>query len=113
MRASVCLETPNPEAEIYEGSKLITDFLEDDLFADWDNAQSEISEGSRNSSMSHIAGKLIKRDGATKIRITSISNNPKCNPPLPEEDEAIWNSAVNLGRKRNNKEATFLQSSTP
>ncbi|EPD8677466.1 phage/plasmid primase, P4 family, partial [Listeria monocytogenes] len=87
--------------EIYEGSKLITDFLEDDLFADWDNAQSEISEGSRNSSMSHIAGKLIKRYGATEDTYHKyLEQSKKCNPPLPEEElKAIWNSAVNFGKK--------------
>lgn len=99
--ARLLFGTPNSEVEIYEGSKLITDFLEDDLFADWDNAQSEISEGSRNSSMSHIAGKLIKRYGATEDTYHKyLEQSKKCNPPLPEEElKAIWNSAVNFGKK--------------
>lgn len=93
--------TSNTEVEIYEGSKRITDLLSEDLFADWENRLSEIGEGSRNSTMSHIAGKLIKRYGAKKETYDLfLEQAEKCNPPLPDEElKTIWNSAVNFGKK--------------
>ena len=99
--ARLLFGTSNTDVEIYEGSKRITDVLSEDLFADWENSLSEISEGSRNSTMSHIAGKLIKRYGAKKETYELfLEQAEKCNPPLPDEElKTIWNSAVNFGAK--------------
>ena len=99
--ARLLFGTTNTDVEIYEGSKRITDVLSEDLFADWENRLSEIGEGSRNSTMSHIAGKLIKRYGAKKETYELfLEQAEKCNPPLPDEElKAIWNSAVNFGKK--------------
>ncbi|EAE9683747.1 DNA primase [Listeria monocytogenes] len=99
--ARLIFGTSNTDVEIYEGSKRITDVLSEDLFADWENSLSEISEGSRNSTMSHIAGKLIKRYGAKKETYELfLEQAEKCNPPLPDEElKTIWNSAVNFGAK--------------
>ena len=99
--ARLLFGTSNRDVEIYEGSKRITDVLSEDLFADWEDSLSEIGEGSRNSTMSHIAGKLIKRYGAKKETYDLfLEQAEKCNPPLPDEElKAIWNSAVNFGKK--------------
>ena len=99
--ARLLFGTSNTDVEIYEGSKRITDMLSEDLFADWENSLSEIGEGSRNSTMSHIAGKLIKRYGAKKETYDLfLEQSEKCNPPLPDEElKTIWNSAVNFGKK--------------
>lgn len=99
--ARLLFGTSNSDVEIYEGSKRITDVLSEDLFADWENSLSEIGEGSRNSTMSHIAGKLIKRYGAKEETYhLFLEQAEKCNPPLPDEElKAIWNSAVNFGKK--------------
>ena len=99
--ARLLFGTSNQEVEIYEGSKRITDVLSEDLFADWEDSMSEIGEGSRNSTMSHIAGKLIKRYGAKKETYELfLEQAEKCNPPLPDEElKTIWNSAVNFGKK--------------
>jgi putative DNA primase/helicase len=99
--ARLLFGTSNTEVEIYEGSKRITDVLSEDLFADWENRLSEIGEGSRNSTMSHIAGKLIKRYGAKEETYhLFLEQAEKCNPPLPDEElKAIWNSAVRFGKK--------------
>ena len=99
--ARLLFGTSNTDVEIYEGSKRITDLLSEDLFADWENRLSEIGEGSRNSTMSHIAGKLIKRYGAKKETYDLfLEQAEKCNPPLPDEElKTIWNSAVNFGKK--------------
>lgn len=99
--ARLLFGTSNTDVGIYEGSKRITDVLSEDLFADWENSLSEIGEGSRNSTMSHIAGKLIKRYGAKKETYDLfLEQAEKCNPPLPDEElKTIWNSAVNFGKK--------------
>jgi P4 family phage/plasmid primase-like protien len=94
--------TTNDEVEIYEGSKTLSQFLNDDLFADWDKAQNQITEGNRNNTMSHIAGKLIKRYGNTESSHTNFLNlaAEKCVPALSvEELTVIWNSAVSFGNK--------------
>ena len=99
--ARLLFGTSNRDVEIYEGSKRITDVLSEDLFADWEDSLSEIGEGSRNSTMSHIAGKLIKRYGTKKETYDLfLEQAEKCNPPLPDEElKTIWNSAVNFGKK--------------
>ena len=52
--------------EFYEGIKTIVDFLEEGEFADFDASLEQVPEGKRNSTMSHIAGKIIKRYGNTQ-----------------------------------------------
>lgn len=56
----------NPNAKIIwqEGSQFITDFIRDD-FAEWDEAQGKIPEGSRNKTLSLYAGKLVVRLGGS------------------------------------------------
>ena len=49
---------------MYDGEITIDEFLADS-FEDWDAAQSQIGEGSRNTTMSHYAGRIIKRLGNT------------------------------------------------
>jgi P4 family phage/plasmid primase-like protien len=99
--ARLLFGTSNTDVEIYEGSKRITDVLSEDLFADWESRLSEIGEGSRNSTMSHIAGKIIKRYGAKEETYhLFLEQAKKCNPPLPDEElKTIWNSAVRFGKK--------------
>ena len=49
--------------------------------------------------MSHIAGKLIKRYGATdEAHALFMKTAEKCNPPLAELDK-IWRSATKFGTK--------------
>lgn len=91
----------SPKVEIYNGKKTITEYLELKMFRNWESKSEEVLEGSRNNTMSNIAGKLIKRygncDGSYKIFLEEAE---KCKPPL-ENDEltAIWNSAVSFGKK--------------
>lgn len=93
--------TPNPEVEFYKGMKNIDVLLEVDSFAEWDSEQHQIAEGGRNNAMSHIAGKLIIRYGATdEAHDEFLKEAEKCNPPLePEELATIWASAVNFGKQ--------------
>lgn len=85
----------------HEGSRTIEEFLDEMDFAEYDRASQGIAEGSRNSTMSHIAGRLIKRYGNTdKAHDIYLEKAQLCNPPLPDSELAlIWSSAVKFGKK--------------
>ncbi len=89
------------KVELYEGNKTIIDFIEECDFANLDISLEQVPEGKRNSTMSHIAGKLIKRYGKTdEAHEIFMKKAEQCNPPLPlEELEAIWHSAIKFGQK--------------
>ncbi|HEY9059199.1 MAG TPA: phage/plasmid primase, P4 family [Pseudobacteroides sp.] len=93
--------TDNAEVEIYNGNKNIVEFLNEMAFENWDNEQEQIPEGKRNSTMSHFAGKIIKRYGNNEeayARFLKVAE--KCVPPLDEiELKVIWNSAINFGKR--------------
>lgn len=94
------------EVEFYEGDKTILDFLEEDGFADFDSSLEQVPEGQRNSTMSHIAGKIIKRYGNTEDAYQIFLKKAElCNPPLPENElKVIWRSASKFGTKVSNQE---------
>lgn len=89
------------DVEVYEGNKNIIDFLEEDDFADFDASLEQVPEGQRNSTMSHIAGKIIKRYGNTEDAYNIFLKKAElCNPPLPESElKMIWHSASKFGNK--------------
>lgn len=63
--------------------------------------EAEIPQGSRNSTMSHFAGKVLKRYGETdKAYEIFIEKSEKCSPPLSDEElKTIWQSALKFFRK--------------
>lgn len=85
----------------HEGSTTIDEFLDELDFAEYDRSTQSIAEGSRNSTMSHIAGKLIKRYGNTeKAHDIYLEKAQLCSPPLEDSELAlIWSSAVKFGKK--------------
>lgn len=85
----------------HEGSRTIEEFLDEMDFAEYDRASQGIAEGFRNSTMSHIAGRLIKRYGNTdKAHDIYLEKAQLCNPPLEDSELAlIWSSAVKFGKK--------------
>ena len=97
----------NKEAKVYfhEGEFSITDTLDEhDRFngepvADFapppDFGNDIIPEGQRNSTLSHIAGKLLKRYGKTKKAAEEFKKaTAGCSPPLDSKEiESIWISA--------------------
>lgn len=99
--ARLIFGTSSPVVEIYDGQKSIMDLLNDTTFEDWDSEQEQILEGSRNSTMSRYAGRIIKRLGNTdEAHLKFLKVAEKCSPPLAEyELKSIWNSAVNFGRR--------------
>lgn len=86
--------------EVYDGEITIDEFLADS-FENWDAAQSQIGEGSRNTTMSHYAGRIIKRLGSTDEAYRQfLKEAEKCNPPLEDAElRHIWASAVKFGVK--------------
>lgn len=86
--------------EVYDGEITIDAFLTDS-FAEWDAAQEQIPEGSRNKTMSHYAGRIIKRLGNTEeAHKQFLKEAEKCSPPLDDAELAgIWASAVKFGAK--------------
>ena len=93
------------EVEFYEGDKTILDYLEEDDFADFDASLEQVPEGQRNSTMSHIAGKIIKRYGNTEEAYQIFLKKAElCTPPLPESElGVIWRSASKFGKKVSNQ----------
>lgn len=90
-----------PLVELYDGEKTITDFLSEEDFSEFDAGTEEIPSGQRNSRLSHIAGKLIKRYGATdETHEKFLREAERCNPPLPDAElSKIWYSAKKFGLK--------------
>lgn len=99
--ARLLFEVPNPQVEIYNGDMSIVDFLDDAGFEQWDNDSALVTEGSRNSTMSHYAGRIIKRLGNTDEAYRQfLKQAEKCDPPLDDSElQTIWNSAVKFGKK--------------
>lgn len=60
-----------------------------------------IPQGQRNSTMSHFAGRVVKRYGNTdKAHQIFMEEAAKCNPPLDDEElAAIWQSACRFAEK--------------
>ena len=98
--------TAKPKVELWEGSRTVTEFLYEDAFAAWEKSLEEVPEGKRNSTMSHFAGRILKRFGNTeKAYELFLKEAEKCTPPLPEEElKTIWHSAVKFGEKVENQE---------
>ena len=60
-----------------------------------------IEEGARNNTMSHFAGRVLKKYGISdKAHDLFLERADKCNPPLPKTElDAIWKSAVKFAKK--------------
>lgn len=99
--ARLLFGVPNPQVEIFNGDLSIVDYLDNADFERWDNDSHTVPEGSRNSTMSHYAGRIIKRLGNTDEAYQQfLKQAEKCNPPLDDSElQTIWNSAVKFGKK--------------
>lgn len=88
----------NPETEVFSfpGHITLTQFIEEQ---EAERAFAEvgvtIQEGSRNSTLSHGAGKLLKRWGDTPEAYKAfLAQAEQCNPPLEQQElDQIWHSA--------------------
>lgn len=98
--------TQSPKVELYPGDITLSDYLyADDFDADMvggsygDNIV--IPEGSRNSAMSHFAGRVIKKYGNTEKAFKCyMEEADKCTPPLEQNElMTIWHSAQKFYKK--------------
>lgn len=91
--------TKEPEVEIFDGPMTLTTFLADDDFdANMDSGSYGsiiIPEGSRNATMSHYAGRILKRFGNTDEAHKHFAEVAACcQPPLEQSElDSIWRSA--------------------
>ncbi len=91
--------TKSPEIEFFDGPMTLDTFLDDEDFdADMDEGtygDMTIPQGSRNATMSHYAGQILKRYGDTdEAHEKFLSIAAKCTPPLDDHElAAIWKSA--------------------
>ena len=103
----------NPDTEVYifPGSTAIDRFLDEqaaeDAFAEMERT---IPEGSRNSTLSHAAGKILKRWGDTKEAGRKfLEEAEKCSPPLDRAElQQIWNSALKFYRGKVTKQPDYI-----
>ena len=91
--------TKEPEVEIIDGPMTLTTFLADDDFdANMDSGSYGdivIPEGSRNATLSHYAGRILKRFGNTDEAHKHFAEVAVCcQPPLEQSElDSIWRSA--------------------
>lgn len=97
----------------HEGWMNITDELEDGVFVESESENYEtpiysgpIYEGSRNNTMSHFAGRILKKYGnCEKARQAFLERAEKCVPPLQSDElNIIWNSAIKFYEKVSSQE---------
>ncbi|MGI6227176.1 MAG: phage/plasmid primase, P4 family, partial [Peptococcales bacterium] len=99
--ARLIFGTDSVKVELYKGDKNILEFIEESYFINWDNRLEVILEGKRNTTMSHFAGRIIKRYGNTDQAYSLfLKQAEKCRPPLENSElKLIWSSAVNFGKR--------------
>lgn len=91
--------TKKPEVEIFDGPMTLTTFLADDDFdANMDSGSYGdivIPEGSRNATLSHYAGRILKRFGNTDEAHKHFAEVATCcQPPLEQSElDSIWRSS--------------------
>lgn len=97
--------TQKPEVEIFDGPMTLSTFLADDDFdRDMDlgsYGDVVIPEGSRNATLSHYAGRILKRFGNTEEAHAHFSEVAACcQPPLEQSElDTIWRSAQRFYEK--------------
>lgn len=99
--------TSSPKVMIVHGTTNLTEFLEQEEFdAHFDEV---IKDGTRNSTLSKFAGRILVKLGATEEAYNQfLLKAEKCETPM-EEDElnTIWQSALRFYR-RISKEETYV-----
>lgn len=77
------------------------DYTEEDDDSDTFPGGGTIFEGARNNTMSHFAGRVLKKYGVTdKAHELFLERAEKCDPPLPASElNAIWKSAIKFAKK--------------
>lgn len=94
--------TDKPNVEIVEGSITLDEFMKDLKSEEFLLQDSPILEGSRNSTLSKEAAKIIKRLGPSNDAYNELLKlNERCMPPLDEiEIKTIWSSATKFYQQK-------------
>ena len=89
--------TKEQDVELIPGMNL-TDFLDEEEF---DKDFNKIQEGSRNSTMSRFASRILKKYGDTDEAYNAFMEKSElCAPPLEDEElKKIWKSALKFFKK--------------
>ena len=111
----------NPDTEVYtfQGHRTLTDYIEEleenKFVADMEEANSAaridfIPEGSRNSTISHAAGKILKRLGDTPEAYEKFMEVvSQCSPPLPDQEvSSTWKSALKFFHEKVKKQPGYV-----
>lgn len=92
--------TPNPQVEFIDGFMTLTEFLVSDEFdvgmnQHCSDAYRIIPQGSRNATMSHFAGRVLKKHGDNDTAFQCFMEEAdKCTPSLEQQElMTIWRSA--------------------
>ena len=106
--------TPDAQVEFYPGTITLNECLEmyypdaeDDSFWELDTPYTgTIPEGSRNNTMSHFAGRVLKRFGDTDEAYRAfLKRAARCEPPLDDEElKTIWRSAQSFYQRISTEE---------
>lgn len=98
--------TNTPNVEIINGELSLTDYLEEQEF---ENHFDIIKDGTRNSTLSRYAGKIIKKYGDTDEAFSHfLKEAEKCETPMEDSELAtIWNSAKKF-YKRIVRDASYV-----
>ena len=106
----------DPDAVVWhEGWMSIEDIVEpvpeEDSDAGSGYAGGSIPQGSRNKTISHFAGRALKRFGDTdKAKQVFLDEAAKCEPPLGEEElKTIWYSAQKFFRNKVKTQPGYIQ----
>lgn len=109
---------PNTEVYTFQGYRTLTDFIEEleenKFVADIEEATAarigSIPEGSRNSTISHAAGKILKRWGDTPEAYEKFMEVvSQCSPPLPDEEvNSTWRSALKFFHEKVEKQPGYV-----
>ena len=108
--ARFLIGTENPEVVFHPGTITLNAFLEEyeseQAFA---QLETTIPEGNRNSTMSRIGARIIKRYGDTsEARELFFREAEKCTPPLEDTElETIWGSCQKFFKKLSST-ATYI-----
>ena len=108
--ARFLIGTENPEVIFHPGTITLNTFLEEceseQAFA---QLETTIPEGSRNSTMSRIGARIIKRYGDTpEAKELFLREAVKCSPPLEDAElETIWGSCQKFFKKLSST-ATYI-----
>lgn len=91
-----------PQVLSVEGDRNIDEYLDALSFENLDfSTQEIIQEGSRNSTLNHFAGRVLKRLGERKeAHQLFLEKADQFQPPLKDDElEAIWRSAVKFSQR--------------